>query len=108
MATGETNYSAPGLLKQLTQWAEQSQEMGSLAAQSQAAAITGVDSGIFADAVSAYNSCVQEMQTLFGQGAAQMAAISAALGVAAQQYGATEQQIAAASAAALSCPATGH
>ena len=108
MAGGQTDYNPAGLLQQLTQWGEQSQEMSSLASQSQAAAITGVDAGIFADAVSAYNSCVQEMQSLFTQGATQMQAISTALGVAAKKYGANESQIAAASAAARSCLPNGH
>lgn len=104
MPTGETDYSAAGLLKQLTVWKEQSLEMGSLAVQTQASEITGVDAGIFSGAVSTYNQCVQEIQRLFTQGAAQMQAIATALGVAAQRYGATEQQIAQASAAALTCP----
>jgi hypothetical protein len=105
MSSGETDYSASGLLKQLTTWREQSLEMSSLSQQAQSSAITGVDTGVFADAVSAYNQCVQEMQRLLSQGATQMQAISAALGVAAKRYGANEQQIAAASAAALTCPA---
>jgi hypothetical protein len=105
MSTGETDYSASGLLKQLTLWREQSLEMSSLSQQAQGSAITGVETGVFADAVSAYNQCVQEMQRLLSQGATQMEAISTALGVAAQRYGANEQQISAASSAALTCPA---
>jgi hypothetical protein len=105
MSGGETDYHASGLLKQLTVWAEQGQEMGSLSAQAQSSQITGVETGVFAEAVSAYNAAAQEISRLCAQGATQMASISAALGVAAKKYGANEQQLAQASAAALSCPA---
>lgn len=104
MAGGETDVERDGLLRQLTVWTEQGDMMGNIANEAQSSLVTGIDAGIFADAVDAYNAAAQEVGNWASQGQTQMQAIATALGVAAQRYGATEQQIAAASAAAL----TGH
>jgi hypothetical protein len=106
--SGETDYTASGLLRQLTVWQEQSEMLATMANEAQSSQITGVDAGIFADAVSAYNAAAQEIGNWCSQGATQMQAIATALGVASQRYGATEQQISAASAAALSTTPTTH
>ena len=81
------------LLTQAGVWDEQSSAMGQMATEISGSEITGVDSGMFADAVSNYNQVCGQIGNWCTQGSQQMLAIVGALCTAARRYGATEEQI---------------
>ena len=95
--SAQTDVERNSLLTQASAWDAQSSAMGQMAGQISAAQITGVDSGMFASAVSSYNQVCTEIGNWCSQGSQQMLAIVGALCTAAQRYGATEEQISQAS-----------
>lgn len=89
---GSTNVHRNSLLTQAKVWDEQSQVMGNIT--NEIAGLKMTTSGWpWADAVTTYNQVVQGMGSLSGEGQQQMVQIVDALCVAAQRYGATEEQL---------------
>jgi hypothetical protein len=81
------------LLAQAKVWEQQADTMGTISGDIAQMTITGIDAGIFADAVSAYNNVAAQVGEWCGQGHDVMLAITYALCRSALQYGATEQEI---------------
>ncbi len=81
------------LLAQAKVWEQQADTMGTISTDIAQMTITGVDAGVFADAVSAYNNVAAQLGSWCGQGHDVMLAITYALCHSALQYGATEQEI---------------
>lgn len=92
MSGGSTDVERNSLLTQAKVWDQQSQAMGSMSQE--IAGLRMTTSGWPWDgAVSAYNQVVQEIGGWCGEGQQQMVQIVDALCLAAQRYGATEEQL---------------